>query len=290
VATWLDFCTKRPGPLWKQGYGGVIASRPLTIIEGEVKHITLGPMSATLGVLDGPRQASWPFTIPKIGIPLQHYPLESVCWHAGLMGDADLDTELIGNISLVGEEHEGVDGDSPTDSQFHWSLEISKEVRWLCPLVAAYPPELAVNLWEHNWLVATSCPNRLWSHARNNWTQLTDALEDDMPTLKEITDALRPVIATESKKAAVAALVATAKSVTEIRNALRGGDLPGVWWKVKGKGTIYYVEYIGGVLVRHHARNPASYTRVGGNWKWVEVSQAQLDVTIAGPRLPDLNV
>ncbi|KKL84645.1 hypothetical protein LCGC14_1962710, partial [marine sediment metagenome] len=131
MPTWLDFCTKRPGPSWKQGYGGIITSRPLAIIEGEVKHITLGPMSAALGVLDGPKQVSWPFTIPKVGRPLQHYPLESVCWHAGLMGDADLDTELVGNIGLVGEEHEGVDGDTPTDSQFHWTTEISKEVRRL---------------------------------------------------------------------------------------------------------------------------------------------------------------
>lgn len=185
MATWLDFCTRRPGPSWKQGYGGIITSRPLTIIEGEVKHITLGPMTAALGVLDGPRQVSWPFTIPRVGRPLQHYPLEAVCWHAGLIGDADLDTELVGNVSLLGEEHEGVDGDTPTDSQFHWTTEISREVRRLCPLVAAYPPELAVNLWEHNWLVATSCPNRLWSHSRNNWDWLIAALtnvveEDDM--------------------------------------------------------------------------------------------------------------
>ncbi len=80
------------------------------------------------------------------------------------------------------------------------------------------------------------------------------------------------------------------KSLTEIQNSLRGGDLPGIWWKVKGKGTIYYVELVGGVLVRHHARNPESYTNMGGDWKVKAVSQAQLDVTIAGPPLPNLKV
>lgn len=45
-------------------------------------------------------------------------------------------------------------------------------------MVAANPPELAVNLWEHNWLVATSCPNRLWSHSSNNWDDLIAVLED----------------------------------------------------------------------------------------------------------------
>ncbi|KKK64954.1 hypothetical protein LCGC14_2978990, partial [marine sediment metagenome] len=87
-----------------------------------------------------------------------------------------------------------VDGDTPTDSQFHWTTEISKEVRRLCPLVAANPPELAVNLWEHNWLVATSCPNQLWSHSRNNWNQLIAVLEDIMPTDEEFLKQLNRVL------------------------------------------------------------------------------------------------
>lgn len=83
---------------------------------------------------------------------------------------------------------------------------------------------------------------------------------------------------------------AQAKDLTEIRNSLRGGDLPGIWVKAKGSGTIYYAEYKGGVLVRHHARNPQSYMGVGGNWKVIEVTPEQLELMPRGPGLPDLRI
>ena len=140
----------------------------------------------------------------------------------------------------------------------------------------------------HRDLSATACPgDKLYAIIPQLKFQRR---EDDMPTVADIVKALRPVIAAESKKAAVAALADTAKSVTEVRNSLRGGDLPGIWVKAKGQGTIYYVEYVGGVLMRHHARNPQSYIGVGGNWKVIEVTPEQLELMPRGPGLPDLRL
>lgn len=172
VETWLPFCVKRPGPAWKTGYPSV-PSRTLAEIEGEVDHSMEGYRGGAYAVLDGPRQASWTFSIYRSGPPEQHYPLEAITWHAGLPGDRRNDTSLIGNLTLVGKEHEGVREDL-TPSQLDWSLKITQAIRDLCPRVRANPPALRVNLWEHNWLTATSCPS-----GRIPWQVFLQ--EDDMP-------------------------------------------------------------------------------------------------------------
>lgn len=172
AATWLPFCIKRLGPSWKQGYPSV-PLRTLAEIEGEVDHSMEGYRGGAYAVLDGPRQASWTFSIYRSGPPEQHYPLESIPWHAGLPGDRRQDTSLIGNLTLVGKEHEGVREDL-TASQLDWSLKITQAIRNLAPRVKANPPTLRVNLWEHNWLSATSCPS-----GRIPWQAFLN-MEDDM--------------------------------------------------------------------------------------------------------------
>lgn len=159
--TWLPFCVRRPGPPEKVGYGGV-RTRRLDEIEGEVKHSMEGTLDGALGELyKASRQASWHLSIPKDGPPLQHYPLEAILWHAGLPGDRRFDTSIVGNMTLIGEEHEDYPDDRLSANQLYWTIEISKAVRRLCPHVAASPPALRVNLWEHRWLSATSCPSGL---------------------------------------------------------------------------------------------------------------------------------
>ena len=158
---WLDFCIRLDGPKEKQGYPGVPYG-PLEEKEGEVDHSTEGPLSAALGELNKlERQASWHFTVPKAGPPLQHYPLEAITWHAGLPGDRRQDTSLIGNLTLIGVEHVDWPDDVLNANQLYWSAELTKAFRRLCPRIAARPPALRVNLWEHNWLSATSCPSGL---------------------------------------------------------------------------------------------------------------------------------
>lgn len=176
--TWLSRAIRRPGPSWKQGYAGA-PSRSLAQIEGEVKHSAEGPFAALMSELDRPdREASWHFSHAQTGNLYQHYPLESICWHAGLAGDRRIDTSLIGNATLIGEEHEGGGpgnvGEPLTESQYQSSLYVTTETRRLCPHVVASPPTLRRNLWEHGWLSSTSCPS-----GRIPWQRLLADLEAD---------------------------------------------------------------------------------------------------------------
>ena len=180
--TWLSFCARRPGPEWKTGYG--TGDRTLGQIEGVVDHSMEGALAAAYSVLDGSRQSSWTFSIPKSGEPLQHYSLKKIPWHAGLPGDRRQDTSLIGNLTLIGKEHEGVAGEPWTENQLFWSTKIDVACRVLCPSFGANPPTLRKNMWEHRWLSATSCPSD-----RNPWAEkftLIEELEDDMVTPEEI--------------------------------------------------------------------------------------------------------
>ena len=160
--TWLSFCARRPGPSWKQGYG--MGDRTLAQIEGVVDHSMEGSMAGAYSVLDGPEQSSWPFSLPKVEEPVQHYSLEKITWHAGLPGDRRHDTSLIGNLTLIGKEHEGIAGEPWTENQTYWSARVDVALRELCPAFGANPPTLRLNMWEHRWLSATSCPS-----GRNPW-------------------------------------------------------------------------------------------------------------------------
>ena len=179
--TWLSFCARRPGPEWKTGYG--TGDRTLGQIEGVVDHSMEGSLAAAYSVLDGSAQASWTFSLPKVGEPIQHYPLEKIPWHAGIMGDRWQDTSLIGNLTLVGKEHEGVAGEAWTENQTYWSVRIDVVLRRLCPSFGANPPTLRLNMWEHRWLSATACPS-----GRNPWGEkfvLINQLEKP-PISKEV--------------------------------------------------------------------------------------------------------
>ncbi len=174
--TWLSFCARRPGPPHKQGYG--TGDRTLAQIEGVVDHSAEGPLAAAMGVLDGPRQSSWTFFLPKEREPLQHYSLKKITWHCGLPGDRRHDTSLIGNLTLVGKEYEGIAGEPWTENQIWWSAKIDVAIRQLCPVFGANPPTLRLNQWEHRWLSATSCPSD-----RNLWEEkfaLINEWEDEM--------------------------------------------------------------------------------------------------------------
>ncbi len=162
--TWIPGIPIVPGPAGKQGYWG-IPNRKLSQVEGDVKHSAEGGYSALISALfHGTRQASWHLSMRKDGRSEQHYPVESVCWHCGEKGDMSNQTAVIGNVTLYGIEHEGVAGEPLTAAQVDETIRISQWLRdntW----AGANPPELGVNLWEHNFLSATACPsNRIpWS-------------------------------------------------------------------------------------------------------------------------------
>lgn len=148
----------RPGPAWKRGYGGV-KWNSLNWKEGEVKHSSEGPLSATFGVLDSDTGGSWHFTLPKHG-PVryyQHYELEDICWHCGLPGDLSHDTSLIGNITLIGEEHEGLYNEPWTAWQLHNSVRLSVAVRAHCIGMRLRALAWRGSLWRHRFLSLTAC-------------------------------------------------------------------------------------------------------------------------------------
>jgi hypothetical protein len=175
--TWLDFAIRRDAPVSKQGYSGA-PQRTLEDIEGEVKHSTEGPLLAAFGELDKlERRASWTITIDADGTVYQHFPLESITWHCGVLGDRSVDTSLIGNLTLVGEEHVdrigGVQLAELTAAATISSIRVSLAIRRLCPKVAAHPATLRLNEWEHGWLSWTACPSGLIP-----WDEIIPALNE----------------------------------------------------------------------------------------------------------------
>jgi hypothetical protein len=231
-----------------------------------------------MSVLDGPRQASWHFFVTKTGEVYQHVDTDNIAWTNGGF-DA--------NRLFWGIECEGVAGEPLTEPQFEALVGV---VRWLWDVhdVGAFVRQETA--WEHNEMTQfgsapTSCPS-----GRIPWGRLISSLEDDMPTLAEIVKALKPVIAAEAKKAIDAAVKPVTADVAALKKSHKGGELPGIWVKAEGQKTIYFVEYVGGVLVRHHAQNPPSYLGVGGDWKVITVTKEQLELMPQGPGLPDLKV
>ena len=192
--TWLSFCARRPGPEWKTGYTGV-PFRTLREIEGVVDHSMEGYMAGAYSVLDGPRQSSWTFSLPKYSEPIQHYSLEKITWHAGLPGDRKQDTSLIGNLTLGGKEHEGKKGEPWTENQVFWSAKIDVALRQLCPAFGANPPTMRLNIFWHTWLSATSCPSeRNPDEAKialiNEWENQPIEEEEDMPKFIQLKGSL----------------------------------------------------------------------------------------------------
>jgi hypothetical protein len=178
--TWIPGFDRAPGPPEKQGYY-LLPRRGLNFIEGDVKHSAEGSMAGLRGELWRPgRRASWHFSIPKAALRSgapgeQHYPLEAIAWHCGVKGDIDTLTELIGNVTLAGIEHEGKAGEPLTAHQVRATVAISRFLREHT-FAGTRPPALAVNLWEHAWLSATACPS-----GRVPWGAIVEALKEREP-------------------------------------------------------------------------------------------------------------
>ena len=157
--TWGSFAIVRPGPAAKTGAFNSILRRG----QGVVVHSAEGSLEAALGVLDGPRPASWHLTVAKDGRYYQHYPLESITWHAG--ADA--------NPRYVGIECEGVAGEPLTPEQL---ATLRSVLDWL-EAVDAWPVrERGVTLFEHNEFMPTSCPS-----GRIPWEQLVGSQPPPAP-------------------------------------------------------------------------------------------------------------
>ena len=176
--TWIPGATRILGPGWKQGYWG-IPSRSLAQIEAEIKHSVEGTWQGALNVLNGGVTVSWTFLVPRAPIGAvryaQHYPLESITYHAGVRGDMETVTDLIGNLTMVGIEHAGRAGQPLTQHQLDVTVEISQFLRDHTG-AGNKPPALRVNLYEHKWVRATACPSD-----RVQWPYIIDQLTPAPP-------------------------------------------------------------------------------------------------------------
>lgn len=167
--TYLPFCIRHDGPKNKRGYFLIGPTRGLELVEGEVKHSAEGYKQTMLDLIADPDNSkSWVFSIFNEGPPYQHYAIEDICWTSD--GPEN-------NTKYIGMEHEGRKAEPLMANQLHWTIEISKAIRELCPKVAANPPTRRVNLWEHRELPGTStaCPS-----GRIPWAEIITALEVDM--------------------------------------------------------------------------------------------------------------
>ena len=155
---WLDWAVRRPGPAYKQGYSWLPQATPKT---GEVKHSAEGFWPGVYGVLDGPRRASWHFTVGYDRVE-QHYPVFALCWHAG---DVDNDGGVVANAELVGEEHLGLAGEPLTSFQGLATARLSRDLRQFFNWPGYGRRRQA---WEHTEVSdePTSCPSGRITWAR----------------------------------------------------------------------------------------------------------------------------
>ena len=170
--TWGSYAIVRPGPPAKTGEASAILRRG----QGVVVHSAEGSLESALGVLDGPRPASWHLTVAKDGRYYQHYPLETITWHAGV--DA--------NPRYVGIECEGVAGEPLTPEQVETLRSI---LDWLQAVDAWPVRERGVTLWEHNEFMPTACPS-----GRIPWDELDSSPPAPAPDHADLVSSLAAAI------------------------------------------------------------------------------------------------
>jgi len=161
-----DFAKWIPGPSGKQG--GYPSYPYGTAKLGVINHSAEGWRAGLAAVLTNPSAGSWHFTVYRDGSIEQHYDSDAVCWHCGVRPEWRKES----NATLVGIEHEGVAGMALTEAQYQSSLKVN---RWLFEIYKWGQPQLKVNLWEHGWLSATSCPS-----GRIPWDRLIKDLKGAM--------------------------------------------------------------------------------------------------------------
>jgi hypothetical protein len=207
---WLDWAIPDPAP---DGLGGYPALNvPLEVAPelryGVIWHSAAGvwrPPAYKPSDLMRSRGVSWGATVMLNGDVWRHRPRPTfVNYHGG--GPAQ-------NIGLDGFEVEGTGPWTVAQkvSILRVTVETWKYMGWQ-PIVLGFQTDRTQeavraailgrgrgSLWFHTWVSATSCPG-----GRNDYPWLMAGLaealvgeEDDMPTTKEIVDALRPVIKAE---------------------------------------------------------------------------------------------
>lgn len=167
-----------PGPPNKQGYAAYPSPQSK---EGFVLHSMVGGYVSAYGRLMSTDTASWHFSILKDGSVKQHYDPRAVCWHCGVVGDADTLTAAVGNVALIGIEHEGGPIGNVSEPLTQAQIDATIAVQRWCydVLPELKPPALHQSHFEHNWLSATACPSGRFTPIWD--TIITTLKEEDMP-------------------------------------------------------------------------------------------------------------
>lgn len=182
---WYPAALRRPGPV------GKVSGAPQAKL-GAVYHSMRGSYTGSSpGLFDPAIEKSWHFSILQDGRVFQHYPATAWCWHCGDRNDPA--GEISNNRDLIGIEHEG--GPPGNLSEPFTAAQLDASIRLTVWLVAeGHIANLSRSgptrgLWEHNEIVATSCPlGRIpWSEIFRRATPPPISVErdeDDMQLLQ----------------------------------------------------------------------------------------------------------
>lgn len=168
-----------PGPQAKQGYHAYPSPQNK---EGFVLHSMVGDYPSAQARLMGNDRASWHFSVLRSGAVYQHYDPRAVCWHCGVVGDADSLTAAVGNVALIGIEHEGGPMGNVSEPLTRAQIDATVALQAWCyqVLPELKPPALRASHFEHNWLSATACPSN-----RIPWPEIISRLQEDDMTPEE---------------------------------------------------------------------------------------------------------
>lgn len=184
---WLPWARRAPGPPDHVGYRFLNILPRVEKKYGKVIHSSGGrfqPGNMPVDIMAAPPLNSWWLSIFRDGVVEQHYPMRTVCWHAG----GPMQNLLLEGIEMDGRHHEPW-----TEVQTASLKRVLKETwdygepKWGSELLE-FDQELVhirvlehgQNLWNHCWLSPTDCPgSRNDAHRQ----EIIDWLEEgDMAT------------------------------------------------------------------------------------------------------------
>ncbi len=154
------------GSIWRptEKYGYTSTDTHTKGVTRVIIHSAEGYRTAMFGVLDGPRQASWHFSVMRNGEVYQHISTGLIAWTASSFEAND------GSIQI---EEEGKAGEALTNPQYTSTIAL---LLWIFKGYDLGTPSRETNLREHNEFTNTSCPS-----GRVPWQRLmTELKEADM--------------------------------------------------------------------------------------------------------------
>ena len=238
-ALWYPAAARDDGPSNK-------VSGSLQPKHGAVYHSMQGSWAGSRSQLFGPLQRSWQLSVLRSGFVLQHYAVTAWCWQSGDRDDP-LGHEHSNNRDLIGIEHEGGPPDNLSEPLTEAQLEASARLTaWL--VAEGHIPNLSRSgpsrsLWEHNEIVATSCPS-----GRIPWLRLGARTEQLL--IPEQEEDMRAILIKSAQSPDVFAWSGTKIAKLPSMTHVAAGLLSGLYLPLSDPGSIRAVpqSFIQGLL------------------------------------------